>query len=93
MNLIVTPQGAHEARLDWGGGPRRAAIGRGGIGPKGGEGDGVTPVGTYPLRRLLYRADRLAVPATGLPASALAPEDGWCDAPCDPAYNMPVKRP
>ncbi|MEJ0043741.1 MAG: L,D-transpeptidase family protein [Rhizomicrobium sp.] len=93
MNLIVTPYGALEARLDWGQGARRAAIGRGGIGPKGGEGDGITPVGSFPLRRLLYRADRLALPATGLPAAALAPDDGWCDAPADPAYNTQVKRP
>ncbi|MEI9885691.1 MAG: L,D-transpeptidase family protein [Rhizomicrobium sp.] len=93
MNLIVTPHGAHEARLDWGEGPRRAAIGRGGIGGKRGEGDGITPVGTFALRRLLYRPDRLAAAQTGLPVLALSPDDGWCDAPVDPAYNTLVKRP
>ena len=93
MNVIVTPFGANEARLDWGNGARRAAIGRGGIGVKRGEGDGVTPVGTYPLRRLFYRADRLAEPKSGLTVTALAPDDGWCDAPVDPAYNTLIKRP
>lgn len=93
MNLIVTPHGASEARLDWGQGARRAAIGRGGIGSKSGEGDGITPVGTFPLRRLLYRADRLTLPRTGLLVAELSPDDGWCDAPVDPAYNTLVKRP
>ena len=93
MNVIVTPHGAHEARLDWGLGPRRAAIGRGGIGAKGGEGDGITPLGTWPLRRLLYRADRVPAVKTHLPLSTIAPDDGWCDAPGDPAYNTAVKLP
>ena len=93
MNVIVTPHGTYEARLDWGFGPRRAAIGRGGIGHKGGEGDGITPLGTWPLRRLLYRADRVPAVKTLLPLSTIAPDDGWCDAPGDPAYNTPVKLP
>lgn len=92
MNLIVTPNGS-EARLDWGDGARRAAIGKGGIGIKRGEGDGVTPIGTYPLRRLLYRSDRVPQVKTGLEFATIAPDDGWCDAPDDPNYNMPVKLP
>lgn len=93
MNVIVTRTGAHTASLDWGGGARRAAVGRSGIGDKRGEGDGVTPLGVYPLRRLMYRADRVAAPRTALPSAATAPNDGWCDAPGDPYYNRPVKRP
>ena len=34
------------------------------------EGDGVSPVGTWPLRRVLYRADRIREPDTGLPDRA-----------------------
>jgi L,D-peptidoglycan transpeptidase YkuD (ErfK/YbiS/YcfS/YnhG family) len=93
MNLIVTKTGAHEALLDWGQGARRAAAGRSGIGDKRAEGDGVTPIGTYKLRRLLYRPDRVGVPHTHLTSAPIAPEDGWCDAPGDPQYNLPVKRP
>ena len=93
MNVIVTANGAHQALLDWGQGARRAAIGRGGIGDKRAEGDSITPIGTYPLRRLLFRADRLAPPQTHLPALAILADDGWCDAPLDPKYNQPVKRP
>src|ERR1700689_2079632 len=57
------------------------------------EGDGATPAGAWPLRRVLYRPDRRAAPATGLPVAPLDPADGWCDAPGDPAYNRPVVLP
>lgn len=92
MNLIVT-QNADGAWLDWGDGPRRAAIGTGGIAVKGGEGDGITPRGSWPVREIFYRADRLARPRTTLPVRAIAPDDGWCDAPDDAHYNRLVKRP
>jgi L,D-peptidoglycan transpeptidase YkuD (ErfK/YbiS/YcfS/YnhG family) len=71
----------------------RCAIGRGGIGTAKREGDGVTPAGAWPLRRLLYRPDRLAAPAGALAAQALRPDDGWCDDPDDEAYNCQVTLP
>ncbi len=30
---------------------------------------------------------------TGLPSAPIAANDGWCDAPGDPAYNRPVTLP
>ncbi len=89
---IVVKTSARGAALDWGAGKRPCAVGRGGIGVKGGEGDGITPVGRFAIRRVLYRADRVSL-RTALPASAIAEDDGWCDAPNDPAYNTPVKLP
>ena len=77
----------------WQGRRRRCAVGRGGLGEKGGEGDGITPVGRWAMRRVLYRADRLDRPATALPCQAIARDDGWCDDPADPAYNRPVRLP
>jgi len=77
----------------WGAAGWRCAIGRGGLGEKGGEGDGITPVGRWSMRRVLYRADRMEKPATALPCQAIAPDDGWCDDPADPAYNRPVRLP
>lgn len=71
----------------------RAALGRAGIRADKREGDGATPAGSFPLRRLLYRPDRLDAPPTGLPVGALEPDAGWCDAPGDPAYNRPVRLP
>jgi L,D-peptidoglycan transpeptidase YkuD (ErfK/YbiS/YcfS/YnhG family) len=92
MNLIVTTD-ATGAWLDWGDGKRRAAIGPGGISLKGGEGDGITPRGTWPVREIFYRADRVARPRTSLPLRTIEKGDGWCDAPGDPNYNRLVKLP
>jgi len=92
MNLIVT-SGKGGAWLDWGAGRKRAAIGPGGIAIKGGEGDGITPRGSFPVREIFYRADRISKPVTALPLRALEKDDGWCDAPGDPNYNRPVKLP
>jgi L,D-peptidoglycan transpeptidase YkuD (ErfK/YbiS/YcfS/YnhG family) len=69
------------------------ALGRGGIQGDKREGDGVTPAGVWPIRRVLYRADRLARPRTKLPVGTIARQDGWCDAPEDAAYNQPVTLP
>jgi len=92
MDLIVTsaPDGA---RLNWGAGEKRAAIGPAGIAVKSGEGDGITPRGRFPVREIFYRADRIAPPRTSLPLRRIAPDDGWCDAPADRNYNRLVKLP
>jgi L,D-peptidoglycan transpeptidase YkuD (ErfK/YbiS/YcfS/YnhG family) len=68
-------------------------VGRGGIAVKGGEGDGISPLGCWPIRRVLYRADRLAPPATVFAVAPIAPDDGWCDAPDHALYNRPVRLP
>lgn len=90
MQLAVTKDKSLGAVFDGG---TRCAIGRGGIAVKGGEGDGITPIGTWPIRRVYYRTDRIARPKTELPLFEIAPDDGWCDAPGDPNYNLPVKLP
>jgi len=84
-----------DGRFDLDGQWTRCALGPGGVvaATSKREGDGKSPVGAWPLRRVLYRADRRAAPATALPATRLAPDDGWCDAPDDPAYNQPIKHP
>ena len=73
----------------------RCALGRAGVKPAADkrEGDLASPIGIWPIRRLLYRPDRASAPVTELPALPIAPDDGWCDAPDDPAYNRPVKLP
>jgi L,D-peptidoglycan transpeptidase YkuD (ErfK/YbiS/YcfS/YnhG family) len=69
------------------------AVGRNGVTRNKAEGDGATPAGAFPLRRLLYRPDRVARVATGLPMRALRPEDAWCDDPGAPEYNTLVRAP
>ena len=71
----------------------RCTLGRGGVTTDKREGDGATPAGAYPLRQLLYRPDRLALPACALPTTPLRPRDGWCDDPGHSAYNLPVTLP
>lgn len=94
--FAVTPDDGQATR-GWTGdgtGRWRCAIGRGGMKTDKREGDGGTPVGAWPLRRVLYRADRLlAPPPTALPVAAIGPADGWCDDPADAAYNRPVTLP
>jgi Uncharacterized protein conserved in bacteria len=94
MDIVVRMQGpAGWPSIRWESGVARCALGRAGIGIDKREGDGATPAGCFPLRALLYRPDRMTAPATGLPLRPIAPDDGWCDDPADPAYNRPVKLP
>ena len=71
----------------------RCALGHGGISASKREGDGATPTGLLPIRRVFWRADRGARPATTLPAEPIAPDDGWCDDPADAAYNTRIRLP
>lgn len=63
------------------------AVGRGGIGQKRGEGDGVTPVGVFHITRVLLRPDRMDFEAGDVPTRAIGLGDIWSDDPDDPAYN------
>ena len=90
MDLVVATNGV----AAWGAHWMRCALGRGGVRAAKQEGDGATPEGTWRMRALLFRRDRIArTPLTGLPLRALRPEDGWCDDAADPLYNRPVKLP
>ena len=84
-----------DGRFDLDGRRVRCALGKGGVidGDDKREGDGCTPAGLWPIRRVVYRPDRGPRPPTRLPVAALARNDGWCDAPADRNYNRPVKLP
>ena len=69
------------------------ALGRGDVKANKREGDGATPRGRFRLKRLWWRAERHARPATLLPAQRIKPDDGWCEDPSDRHYNRPVKVP
>ncbi len=92
MDLLVSRDGggwqAHFGGHRW-----RCAVGRGGVRAEKREGDGATPAGCWPLRRVLYRADRLAAPECRLPLSQIGSEDAWCDDPRDARYNRHVVLP
>lgn len=84
-----------DGRFDLGGRWTNCALGPAGVTPAAEkrEGDGASPLGVWPIRRVLYRSDRGNAPLTSLETRAIAQDDGWCDAPGDPAYNQPVKLP
>lgn len=89
MELVVTATGELEAN-----GQRLICrLGRSGRVLDKREGDGGTPVGTWPLRTVLYRPDRVGRPVTTLPVRALTPGDGWCDDPTHADYNRAVMLP
>lgn len=89
MTILVTSPGV----LVWQDRKIRCALGPNGIGQKLREGDGLTPQGIYPLRRVFYRPDQLTRPQTRLPLVALSQGLGWCDDPASPEYNTLVDLP
>ena len=89
MRMTVTAPG----RLVCAGRSFRCALGRGGIVLDKVEGDGGTPAGAWPLRRVLFRPDRLDLPDTALPCAEITPDQGWCDDPAHADYNRQVILP
>ena len=91
--MIFTAMSDGSFRLD--GRITRCALGKGGViaAADKREGDGKSPLGTWGIRRVLFRPDKGGPPQTRLPTKALERDDGWCDAPGDPAYNRAVKLP
>ena len=96
-HLIIS---AKTRRLSCGGLNLPCRIGKAGAVPlaQGREGDAMTPLGEYHLRFGFYRADRLPAPNLVWPNAdltfrALREDDGWCDAPDDPAYNRFIRLP
>jgi L,D-peptidoglycan transpeptidase YkuD (ErfK/YbiS/YcfS/YnhG family) len=85
-----------DGQIAWDGRVVRCALGKAGViaAADKREGDNKSPLGLWPIREVLYRPDVYPQgPATALPARPIAPDDGWCDASGDPAYNRPVKLP
>jgi L,D-peptidoglycan transpeptidase YkuD (ErfK/YbiS/YcfS/YnhG family) len=89
MEAIVHP----DSRLTWRGETLRCSLGKGGVRTEKEEGDGATPAGLLPLRRVFYRADRVPPPRCALPIEPIAAADGWCDDPTHPDYNRLIHLP
>ena len=89
MDIIV----ASPSKLVFSGKVYSCVVGRSGVGIKNRDGDGVTPVGRYPLRSLRYRPDLLSRPQTYLPTFTIIPQDGWCDDPAHIEYNRLIRMP
>src|SRR4029078_1849624 len=92
-NIVVrrAPGNPREGRLVLAHGIRRAALCRGGVAAVKREGEATTPLDRFPIRKVLYRADRMRRPRTPFPIHAIRAEDGWCEDPADRNYNRLVK--
>jgi L,D-peptidoglycan transpeptidase YkuD (ErfK/YbiS/YcfS/YnhG family) len=89
MEAIVHPAG----RLTWHDQTLRCALGKAGVRVEKEEGDGATPAGLLPFRRIFYRADRVPPPRCPMPVEPIASTDGWCDDPTHRDYNRFVHLP
>ncbi len=87
--MIIRPSG----HASWRDKQFRCALGAGGVSAAKREGDGATPIGTFPLRRVFYWPDRLEPPVTSLPVMPLTPGLGWCDDPASADYNRLIILP
>jgi len=93
--LITNSEGLLKQGL---GGPARvykSAFGRGGMiaADLKREGDGASPIGIWPLRRVFYRTDRIEKPVTGVAIEPICKDHVWCDDPAHNSYNQLVKLP
>ena len=85
-DLVLTPAGLRAfGRL------LPCSVGRGGVTLDKREGDGATPAVVHRIVGLLYRPDRIKLPAPW--ARPIGPRDLWCDEPGHPDYNLPVRAP
>jgi L,D-peptidoglycan transpeptidase YkuD (ErfK/YbiS/YcfS/YnhG family) len=93
--IIVQPQSwtTGLGRVIAGGQSFVCTLGRAGVTTDKVEGDGKTPIGIFPFRRLFYRADRIARPETGIPCEILTPDIGWCEKVDHPDYNRAIRLP
>jgi len=88
MDLVIDNVTGH-----WGNEVFSITHGRGGIKQDKVEGDGATPVGSFPFRSVYYRKDRVDALQTALPKIEITRDQGWCDDPEDSMYNRSVTLP
>lgn len=96
MEILVTPTSKNPSRglLKLGSKIYPCALGKKGISSAKKEGDDKSPVGSFRLRSVYYRYDKLSKPIySKVPMLALLQEDGWCDDPEDKEYNKSVMLP
>ena len=65
----------------------KCAIGKNGVTRSKKEGDGCTPIGTFSLRRLFIRKDRIKKITTSLSQITIVPNMAWEDNPKSKNYN------
>tara|TARA_Y100000590_G_scaffold433814_1_gene551330 strand:+ start:25 stop:513 length:489 start_codon:yes stop_codon:yes gene_type:complete len=83
MNIIVKKTGIIKfARYSF-----KCLLGKNGVTKNKKEGDLKTPIGTFFLRHVMYRSDRIKKPKTNLPVSLIKKNHVCCDDPQNHKYN------
>ena len=71
----------------------KCAIGKRGISIKKKEGDFITPKGTFKIKEIFYRKDRVPNLITSLKKTVIRKNMGWCDDPKSTKYNKLIYFP
>ena len=71
----------------------KCAIGKRGISIKKKEGDFITPKGTFKIKEIFYRKDRVPNLITSLKKTVIRKNMGWCDDPRSKKYNKLIYFP
>ena len=71
----------------------KCAIGKRGIGKKQKEGDQITPRGTFKIKNILYRKDKINYLRSVIKKTPIKKNMGWCDDPKSKDYNKLIKYP
>ena len=71
----------------------KCAVGKRGIGLKKKEGDLITPRGTFKIKALFYRKDRVKKLKTIILKKIITKKIGWCDDPSSAMYNKLIRYP
>ena len=71
----------------------KCALGKRGISIKKKEGDFITPKGTFKIREIFYRKDRVQNLITRLKKTVIRKNMGWCDDPKSKKYNKLIYFP
>ena len=71
----------------------KCAIGKRGINIKRKEGDLVTPKGSFKVKKIFYRKDRIKSLPAKIKKIEIKKNMGWCDDPRSKNYNKLIKYP
>ena len=71
----------------------KCAIGKRGIGYKRKEGDLITPKGSYKIKYILYRKDRIKKIHSKIKKFVIKKNMGWCNDPKSKDYNKLIRLP
>jgi len=69
----------------------KCTIGKKGISSKKKEGDLCTPKGTFSIKNLYYRSDRLVKPQTKIIIKKIKKNMGWCNDTSSAYYNKEIQ--